>query len=269
MFMKKLAALIFMLVSISGHSEITLDFQKPLNLYPVRLNNTEVKYVDKAEVEYSSQTQFTLYNLDGTQYKIIQLPLKPSANAFINRIAWISTTLFDNDPSNIEFMLSYQWDSLSVGTNYKVVIGREDGTILLDEMNAMPNYWDPLVYGTAQGTKLLLYYEFASIPFPYQTKVFSLPGEIPTSIALSDNHVHDFISLYPNPNNGSFLIKVNASSEKTVSFDLYSGNGKLIDTFRSADKLISVTKPALPDGLYLLKSRSEHINSTDKVIIKK
>jgi hypothetical protein len=179
--MKKLILLIGFLLSIESFSQISLDFQKTGKILPVKLNNSETKYINEGNLEFQNPSQFTLFNSDGSLYKVILLPNSPDPNATIYHVTCVSTTLFDNDPSNIEFLLSYEWYVNPIGTFHKVIVAREDGTILLDEMFATSLYFDPLVYGTEQGTKLALFYIYPD-SLDYVTKVFSLPGNPPVTV---------------------------------------------------------------------------------------
>jgi hypothetical protein len=209
--------------------------------------------------------------MDGSLFKTIQVPVDP--NAWIYRIEWISRTLFDNDPSNIEFLACYGTDSSS-NTQYRTKVVREDGTILLDELHAdlegfFFSNWEPLIYATESGTKLKLDYAWAGWSSYYQSKVFNLPGNIPTGAMDNPQGFDKKLSLYPNPNNGSFFINVHSNNENNHIIDLYSTNGKLIETYQSSSNPIHINNFGLSEGIYLLNSRSNSINSTTKMIIKK
>jgi hypothetical protein len=266
--MKKLILIIILLSSLESYSQISLDFQTSLRLYPVKLNNSETKYIDEGNIEYLGPTQFSLFNLDGSLYKTILLPPKPDPDAYLTTISFVSTTLFDNDPSNIEYLLDYQWNIISIGNVEKVIVAREDGTILLDEMYATTYYFRPLIYGTEQGTKLMLFYAFPD-SVNYQTKVFSLPGEPPVSVDSEIDQINNNTLIFPNPNNGSFSIKINSKSGDVSTINLYEQNGRLIDTYQSSGSQTQTKNYKIPDGLYFINSHSKNYNSTTKIIIKK
>jgi len=266
--------LILLLLSVNVYSQITLDFQKPMSdLINVRLSNTETKYVESNFNTIASTNQFSLYNPDGSFFKTIQMPLKPDPSARIYELNYLSKSLFDKDSSTIEYLVCYQWDSISSGTYsgtyYRVEVIREDGTILLNEMNAIPFIlWKSSVYNSESGPKLFLNYTYANGYF-YQTKVFNLPGEIPSGIQSNPQERNITFSIYPNPNNGSFIIDLHSTNENKHIIDLYSTNGKLIETYQSSSNLMHINNLRLPDGLYLLNSRSNSLNSTTKMIIQK
>ncbi len=272
MTMKKFILFILLLIYFEGHSQITLSFQTSSpNYLCFKLSDTETKFFDYDLNKINSLHHLSLYNVDGTLFKSIQLPVDPSTGIF--RIEWISRTLFDNDPSNIEYLLCYQKDS-SYYTQSRTKVLREDGTVLLDELNASLQffyglgYWMPVILSTESGTKLKLEYLWAGGGTYYQSKVFNLPGSIPTGTFDNLQGINGGQSLYPNPNNGSFFIKLNKHDGKSYMIDLYTTNGILIDTFKSSDNPAHVVTNGLSEGVYLINTHNENLNSSNKVIIK-
>lgn len=264
---KSILIFVILLLTFEGYSQIPLDFQTPnLNLIPIKISKTETKYFDQLLYTHD-KNEFSLYNLDGSLYKTIYMPPKPDTSCWIEVVDFVTTSLFDNDPSSIEYLVHYDpCDSNLSGAPWRVRIIREDGTILLDEPYA--SYFYCQVYNTEEGAKLMLMY-FDGNSIPYQKKVFSLPGEFPTSVPNSSGFTNDFLTLYPNPNNGSFYIKVNSSQENSITFDLYTIDGRLINEFKSNNKLINISNNSLPEGIYILQSQSKNINYRNKVLIKK
>jgi hypothetical protein len=269
--MKKLFIIFLVLLSFAGYSQITLDFQSALqyDLYPTKLTDTETKYYYWDQTSLNQNQQFSLYNLDGTLFKTIDMPPKPNPIAFSYSAYYITRTLFDNDPSTIEYLMEYVFDSVppaaSQITEVKVI--REDGTILLDEP-----YGDIVgVYSTEEGSKLMLsnYYYGNGTPLPYLIKVFNLPGQIPTSVANMNGIADPSLSLYPNPNNGSFSVRLKSDKGEASTIDLYSPTGKFISTYKSSENPARVTAQGLPSGLYFLNVRSGSKSSSTKMIIQK
>lgn len=261
-----------LLLGISAYSQITFDFQ-PLstNYFCFKLSDSETKFFDYNVNNINSTHQLSLYNMDGSLFKTIPVPA--DSNEWISRIEWISRTLFDNDPSNIEFLVCYATDSSSYTKNRTKVI-REDGTIMLDELHAdIDGYfwgnWVPIIYTTESGTKLKLDYAWAGWGYYYQSKVFNLPGNVPSGDANIQQSTDRALSIFPNPNDGSFYIKFFGKAGETNTIDLYNGNGKHIDTFKSDNNLIHVNKYGLPDGMYFLNNRVSVLRSTTKMIIEK
>jgi len=251
-----------------GYSQISLDFQTPLiNLAPIKLSNSVTKYLDQP-LDWRYQDHFSLYNLDGSLYKTIQMPPKPDTSSMVEIVGYVTTTLFDNDPSTIEYLVHYDpCDSALSGAPWRVKVIREDGTILLDEANASYNFID--VYNTEEGTKLMLLYYYGPYGFPYQKKVFNLPGELPSGVR--ENYVDETIkpSIYPNPNNGTFFVNINSKQGESGTIDIYSITGKLIGSYNSTNKITQINKPELSNGVYIINTKINQNCQRVKLIIQK
>ncbi len=268
--MKKIILVSILMISIKGYSQISLDFQTPItHLQTVRLSNTVTKYTRNFNFIYNL-TDFLLYNLDGTVYKTITLPPQPPSCNYVNYISYISQSLFDNDITNIEYLITYSMDSAGF-PYYQVQIVREDGTILLNEQNAYVNYGpsnfdNSGIYQTEEGTKLRLDYTFAC-GIDYQTKIFNLPGEIP--IDISENFNTSSISplIYPNPNDGSFCIRFLGNIQDISTIDLLSSNGKLLNTYKPSNPTMHINNTKLIDGVYFLHIKTDRNRILKKVII--
>ena len=78
-----------------------------------------------------------------------------------------------------------------------------------------------------------------------------------------------FLSLYPNPNNGNFYIEVDSRTEGNVLIELFSINGKLLNTFKATNKVNLINESSLPDGMYLINTRSKSFKSPIKMILQK
>lgn len=265
--MKKVIFFLLFFLSLESFAQISLDFQTTIYyLQTFKLSNSVTKWFDYAETQYPLANQLSLYNLDGTLFKTIQIPPDQNPNSEIVQTWYFSETLFDNDPSNIEFIVQYAWDSCTNCNDYyyHVKVIREDGTVLLDEMNA--TQWD--IFNTEEGAKLRLIYQYANSHY-YNTKVFGLPGELPTSI---DEEFIDYginPVLYPNPNNGSFFIDFQSNVEDFSTMDLYSTSGKHISTYKSNEKITFISNPGLSNGIYFITTKSKGINRSKKLIIEK
>jgi hypothetical protein len=264
--MKNLMFLFMFLIGFEGYSQISLDFQSSiLHLMPIKLSNTTTKYLDQDQWNMNFQNSFSLYNIDGTFYKTILLPPKPDTTAFFLGIGYITESLFDNDPSTIEYLVAYTYDSISSWTsNYLIKVIRDDGTILMDELHGA-NY---IIYSTEEGTKLRIGYYYANGQ-GIQIKVFNLPGEIPTAVQDKQIETNNTFSIFPNPNNGTFFINFQSQDANHHLIDLYTNNGKLIETFKSSSDLTKISTTGLSNGLYLINTRTKSQNSFSKMIIKK
>ncbi|MCX6243914.1 MAG: T9SS type A sorting domain-containing protein [Bacteroidetes bacterium] len=270
--MRKLVIIFTILISVEGYSQISLDFHSLVPfLRTVKLSNTVTKYSQDFNDAYSI-AEFTLYNLNGTIYKTIYLPPNPYPSSIVYYISNISTSLFDHDSTTIEYLITYACDSSGYGFHQIQVI-REDGTVLLNEPKADVYYWpsnfdNASIYNTEEGAKLKLYCYFAN-GVNNGTKVFSLPGDVPTSVNENQSASNINALIYPNPNDGSFFVKISSNHPVISTIDLLSSNGKLLDTFKSSNSTIQENYPELVNGMYFLHIKTEKTGSIKKMIIQK
>jgi hypothetical protein len=120
---------------------------------------------------------FNLYNIDHSLYRYIPVATQPVQTGS----AFVTEDLFDNDSTNIEFLIS----AIPTSTQQFVKIYREDGALLFQRDSAyipfgsvssnIENYSN--VFPTDSGTKLVL--QFYA---PYKSEIYSLPGKLPCPI---------------------------------------------------------------------------------------
>ncbi|MEI6900146.1 MAG: T9SS type A sorting domain-containing protein, partial [Bacteroidota bacterium] len=113
------------------------------------------------------------------------------------------------------------------------------------------------------------YYYANGASLPNLTKVFNLPGEIPTSSNDINYNVESSPLIYPNPNNGSFIINFNTVNREKTIIEVYSISGKLISTFTSTGNSTEVNDLNLPNGMYFLNLKNKQISQRKKFIIQK
>ena len=208
--------------------------------------------------QIDSAHQFSLYNLDGSLYKTILIPAKPDSLAESTGIWFISEQLFDNDPTSIEYIIDYYWLTSPAIRHHVIRVIREDGTILLDETDGtLDNIFgtDFSLFNTEEGAKLRIEYYNSQNDW-YQNKVFNLPGIIPSSVLVPSLYNDKNMALFPNPNKGSFFIRLNSEDQNQSKIELFNIEGKLIHTYVSDNQIIHINEPGLKDGIYLLKSHT-------------
>ena len=266
--MKKFILFYFIVQSIFGYSQITFDFQSPdTYLQTIKISNSITKYCNN--YFFNPITEFNIYNLDGSIYKTILLPQKPYDTSNIHIVDFITSSLFDNDPTNIEYLAQYE--VINAGSFfYLTQVIREDGTILLNEQNASPSPGPSCssyssVFSTEDGAKLKLWYNIAGVQY---TKVFSLPGEVPTNTSNDQSGFFNAPLIYPNPNNGSFSIKPQLADGESGTMDLFSTNGRFIKSYKLSGYNNHFSEQELFEGLYLVNFRLGKKSSTSKMIIK-
>jgi hypothetical protein len=266
--MKTIFFILFLSLCFRVSSQITEDFQATGYYFYFKLNDAESKFW-KRDVQSADTTyQFQLYNLDGSLYKTVQMP--QYQNSSLITIEWISTSLFDNDPATLEYLAYYR----IIGSGYRAKVIREDGTVLLDEPNGYPALfslsggWPSNVCSAESGTKLILYCSTYNGDID-QTKVFSLPGDVPSGLNEEMHKMNGAGTLYPNPNNGVFSIKLQNENPGETDVDLFTANGKIIHTYKSSGSPMRISELNLSDGSYFVRVRSDNQKSTIKMILKK
>lgn len=244
---------IFPAVPSSG---INFLFTMPTILKPVVLNGNSIKLQDMVQnFEYDS---IHLYSGDGTIYRKFLVPHSDSAN-FLGSDA-ITTNLFDNDSSTIEYIAYYSRPYFN--HCYTTSILRENGDILLDERYTLNYSYHP-IFRTEEGSKIMFW--IYSENYFEGTKVYDLPGDYPTGITRK-NTVSDYgLTLYPNPNQGSFTIE---SISEINQIQVLTIQGKVIHTEPVNSKKIHFKDLDLVPGLYLIKSISGKNVSIEKMVVK-
>lgn len=66
-----------------------------------------------------------------------------------------------------------------------------------------------------------------------------------------------FVSVYPNPNNGSFYLALNTAGT-TTDVKVYSITGETVYTAKSAEQIIKVSTTGLANGMYIVEARNNN-----------
>jgi hypothetical protein len=77
----------------------------------------------------------------------------------------------------------------------------------------------------------------------------------------------DGISLFPNPSNGTFNLKIAEIPENGVEVIIYDILGKQVDSFIAADHLTLFSNPELLPGIYLLTVKQGEAFKNIKFVI--
>lgn len=84
-----------------------------------------------------------------------------------------------------------------------------------------------------------------------------------TGTLATDNFSKSFVSVYPNPSNGTLRIK----ADRSVSVELVDVLGKVVYSIKNVNNDTVLDLSSLNKGLYLAKITGENINYTEKVIL--
>ena len=123
---------------------------------------------------------------------------------------YITRTLFDCDPDNIEYLYTAPLGSNSL----KLFIMRTDGTQLFEEDSAFCEYcfgsclggedWVKPIVNTSSGAKLFI------IRYNHQgVQIYSLCGSVPTDIIDYTNINTSYVTIFPNPSSSSVTFDIN------------------------------------------------------------
>jgi len=103
--------------------------------------------------------------------------------------------------------------------------------------------------------------------FPFSSqKVGAFVFTLEQVLAVENNTLENTISIYPNPNNGTFFIK-NSGTGVLEKIDLYSINGKKLKSFNTLTNQKTVEFNSLKSGLYFLKIYADNSTLIKKLIV--
>jgi hypothetical protein len=196
--MKKL--LLFILTQtllFNGFSQVNYEHTYSLpyseeNFRITNLGNNNYKYV----VANYHDSNFSLYNLDHTPYMLnIPVPLLTTTGSY--NISYITSTLFDCDSTNIEYVLL----NVDAQPTSKFYIYRTDGTIIFSRDSVTMPYCTLCGAGgadqegitnTSTGAKMFLFNH------NNQYFVYGLCGTLPENI-MEINQSASYVKVFPNP----------------------------------------------------------------------
>lgn len=105
----------------------------------------------------------------------------------------------------------------------------------------------------------------------YKLKQFDFDGVLALEKTIVSNcFFNDGISvgLYPNPNNGDFNVSIHSNTQKEVQIDVYTADGKLVETNRASlilgENLFPISLENCASGIYFV-----HVNIGTEIVIQK
>lgn len=275
--MKTQTIIFALILNVSTYAQITLDFEVPsAPMVPVKISNNVVKFLNCTLDTIFVKGSFRLLNSDGSVYKELFLPPNPQYATAIAEIDYVTATLFDTDSTTLEYLITFMCDSVSGGNHYTychTLIANENGVALLDEKYAstytFSSYSFQPIVQVGNQSKLVLWYSYISPTEHFlRSKIFNLPGQLPSGTDESKSISGNGMTIFPNPNAGNFFVLSKSFENNVNTLDLYSLNGKLIDTYRSASNPVKISDPNLSNGIYLITPRGT-VSKIGRVVIQK
>ncbi len=244
--MKKIWKYLFLLLSASSSAQITFEHTyivptiQPAGqeFFVTNLGNNNYKYV----LWDLWGAEFSLYNLDHSPYMLnIQLPVSDSGR---HEIAYITTTLFDCDSSNIEYALIEGGIYSNPLTTF--LIYRTDGTLLFSRDSVTTEFCVGCLGGsqsilgivnTPAGAKLYL---INGLTLPLEHYVYGLCGSLPETIT-ELNQNFQYVKVYPNPTMGQVNFQITAPSNYDVyELTIFNSAFQPVKTFQVKGRNIQI-----------------------------
>lgn len=189
-----------------------------------------------------TQTGFQLFEPDLTPFQLALYPTIPAGCAMLTPPIYITESLFDQDPSTIEYMFMIQCapaDS-TLGPTTGTVVARMDGTILLmDTMYGPSGANGPdqfssnsAIFNTPLGPRLMLGQGFGAA-----SRIYALPGTLPCiacdgdigmQVAPGGERIAE-VSLFPNP--GSNIIDLRIKGGGVYLLSIHDAMGRSVRKF--------------------------------------
>lgn len=258
--MKKIIIILTVLLIAADTSwaQISLETTFSSNVSLIKLHNSGYKY------KMYSPNVIDLYNMDGTNYKTINIPTQ---SVLPNKVAYVTENLFDSD-NDLEYFVFYMVKSTPPIYGY-VYIYNEDGSVLfymdsvsnVQVVNFYPSTIDnsEIIYYNGNGVKMRLILTDGTVA------IYSLPGTIPcnectagvvSGISTNGNGIIDNgrINAVPNPSDGDFKIYYTLPNKvKSGELVIYSLQGQEMKRFKVYDTTDSITlsNTDLNSGTYL------------------
>jgi hypothetical protein len=282
--MKKLLTLLLLSITLSNYAQITLENKYPSGgvlsdyLRLVKLSSSGYKYA------IHDANKITLYNLNHVVFKTITYPAIPGRNTtFRPWILYLSEELFNTNPADIEYFISYA----DMGSVNHCAVYDELGSLLFlkDSANNIntgtATYNENFITATTSGTKMII----SQAQAPNYATVYSLPGtltchdctngtvtSIKTNNSASGTNT-ERISNYPNPTAGQTTIEYNLpQGSTTADLVFYNMTGVEVKRFKvtNAFRDILISTADLDAGTYYYQLQTaEGFKAGKKMVVVK
>jgi|SRR6185436_1127737 len=267
--MKQIWNCLFLLLSASASAQVTLE-----HTYNIQFGN-QMFYTDLGNNNYKYCTvdfyndKFSLYNLDHSPF-MLNISTAISLQSGVFWVGYITTTLFDCDSSNIEYVLTS-----TASSTLPFYVYRTDGTLLFQKDSVVTQWCFGCfggisihpIYNTPMGTKLLLANQSAE-----EWYVYSLCGSLPVSIDEIEQDGNHYVHVYPNPSSGNTVLEINSPGNiENYELTIYDASFQSVrkESVKGIQK-ITLENDKLSSGAYYFSLQTKNkIIQTGKFIISK
>lgn len=90
-----------------------------------------------------------------------------------------------------------------------------------------------------------------------------------STLNIQDNFINNNLSIYPNPNKGSFTVALNSGIAEDISIDVYDIRGRQVygKIYNGSDRFNQAIDLDVQSGIYLVKVSNGNFSETKKIII--
>ncbi|MFN8284525.1 MAG: T9SS type A sorting domain-containing protein [Chitinophagales bacterium] len=211
----------------------------------------------------------TAYNFDGTELRSIDDSVGID-NDFLNSICNIenSIVVYNNSNSRLEFkvmdtllntVMQGLVDTASSSTGYFYNLTSKYNIHILDTNHycVLQSIWQDTISGCYPNTDNIIFNSYTK-------------NDIISSV--KNKTTSDFLSIYPNPNNGNFSVNFSSNGNYPITISLFDVTGKIVyqQSLQHNEKsLIPISDAVLANGLYNIQISGANEVWNRKVLITK
>lgn len=258
----RLVAIVWLLFPGSAHAQFPLVASSEASLVPLHSLSGGARVMPRFT---PTTTQQYIYNLDNSVHRVLTVPPAPAGMEW-TKMLYISESLFDTDPTTIEYALI---GSQQGWMGFGFFVYRENGTLVFQQnpgnmlgvTGGGPSLMAP-IFEVNDQTYLLLY---DGLPGESPTKIYELPGQLPcidcTGQVVNGELVTGQgtevegttgIRVFPNPTQQQLIIDLGPEHQGTITVRLFDADGRLaLQRDLLAAERVELQTGSLARGAYL------------------
>jgi hypothetical protein len=257
---------LFVILAVTVNAQISLEKTYNYSTSVVKLEISGYKYF----LMDVPNSQCRIYNMDHSIFKTINCPV-PNGY-YLSDIKYISENLFNTD-SQIELAYIY-YKYVPTSNSYYYIYGAKVVNEAGNTLQSIDGAQYLFVNKTSDSVyKLFAYcYDYSVSPEKVWTNIYSLPGSLVASLAISSKLPDTFLNAYPNPATDVVRLEYQLPT-KTKSANLYLTNsaGQPVKTFQidGHTNYLELNVHELASGVYFYYAEYDNIRTLSKKIVVK